>query len=562
MAAVKAYLIVLFSLACGWGLVTLLLKREIVQPLRTRVPLFLFVMVTALFFSPHLFVVYALCLAAPLIFARDRDTIILLYFCGPFAIPALQGTIRAGGAYITTVSTAICLGLGALAAYAIRPAEERPARGIPPATLAAVALATLVFMLAFSRGQNVTSTMRTVVDQLLIFVLPVAIALMAVRGRGGLRAVMIALAIGSVLMSTQGLIESVMRWPVYQESYRRYAGSLDSAVWVSYQIRGGLLRATGPWQESTAFGFLMGVCALAVLFNRRLFRTDLHHIGASLFVVAGLVAPNSRNAFLGLVVGITLATLYRAPKKAALAVGGLGLSGLAVLVMARISPRVAEMTGLGQGAASDTADYRRQLWDRGREEFWVSPWTGDSFPNVIHRLRDLTQGQGIVDFVNGYLYIALLTGFVGLAAFVLLILLPLGQLLATRRRMIAADDIASAAFCFGALATIAIQLFFTAFGGISQLLVMFLVGIAAAMTRLPLPARPSGTADPVDASQGVDRGAATVAATVPGLPGLSHGAALPGLSWGGTLPGLSRATGGSDRPADAPSHGLPALPQL
>jgi O-antigen ligase len=86
------------------------------------------------------------------------------------------------------------------------------------------------------------------------------------------------------------------------------------------------------------------------------------------------------------------------------------IGGLAV-------PSIGSMLGLNSSGVLNR-DYRQDLFSRGMEEAYKHPLIGQSVPDVMASLIDLKQGEGIIDFVNTYLFILLTTGFIGLVAFV------------------------------------------------------------------------------------------------------------------------------------------------
>ena len=81
--------------------------------------------------------------------------------------------------------------------------------------------------------------------------------------------------------------------------------------------------------------------------------------------------------------------------------------------------RLAESLGRS-GAAADTADYRRMLLESGVQQIKLHPVFGQSDTDSQVSMSHLIQGQGILDFVNAHLYVALTSGLIGLAVWVLI----------------------------------------------------------------------------------------------------------------------------------------------
>jgi O-antigen ligase len=140
------------------------------------------------------------------------------------------------------------------------------------------------------------------------------------------------------------------------------------------------------------------------------------------------------------------------------------------------------MLGLSDGGASDTTTYRRELFEKGRQVFRLSPLVGHSIPRLNVLMAELRQGEGIIDFVNTYLWIALIGGSVGLAIFIGNFADPLVSL--WRRRPVLRSyepGQAPAAFVFGCLVMLCEMLFFTSFGGRPAFLTFGLFGLGAAI---------------------------------------------------------------------------------
>ncbi|HUD31037.1 MAG TPA: O-antigen ligase domain-containing protein, partial [Novosphingobium sp.] len=151
-----------------------------------------------------------------------------------------------------------------------------------------------------------------------------------------------------------------------------------------------------------------------------------------------------------------------------------------VILVASSSPDLSESLGLS-GQGSDTADYRRELLDRGSEEFWKNPLIGYSSAELEYRLNDMRQGEGIIDYVNVYLWFALVSGVLGAAVFVANLFVPLAQLWSGRRALFGIDAATPAAFVFGCIAMLGMTLFFTSFGARPTIMAFGFMGFAAAL---------------------------------------------------------------------------------
>jgi O-antigen ligase len=145
---------------------------------------------------------------------------------------------------------------------------------------------------------------------------------------------------------------------------------------------------------------------------------------------------------------------------------------------------------LGGQIDSANIDYRNRLWSEG----WVivkdNPIFGDQ--HALSRMQDLRQGQGIVDFVNGYLAELLATGFAGLILFLSIVLAGLRKVLIASKAIKLTDErfgMAGASLASCIIGT----LFLWAFGGPDPYVLWALVALAVAYSYL-------GNSDPTKGS--------------------------------------------------------------
>jgi O-antigen ligase len=137
---------------------------------------------------------------------------------------------------------------------------------------------------------------------------------------------------------------------------------------------------------------------------------------------------------------------------------------------------------LGKSAeTASTVDYRARLLTRGMEEYWKSPLIGYSQPEVLSRLADMRQGEGIIDFVNTYLFFALVSGAIGVICFIAAFVFYIRGMLRFRGALGRADrSLAVPAFLVAGLVMPMEMLVFTSFGGRCEVMVFVLFGLAAA----------------------------------------------------------------------------------
>ena len=407
--------------------------------------------------------------------ARSGQRVAPIYLFALLLLPPLDQTMAVGGLKLFDFGLHDALAGGAALCLWLRPHWRTPAR--PMLDLPVLALLAL-FVFVFTRGTSVTNVLRMAVDVGLDCGLPYYIVSRSIRTGADIIRCMLHLAAGAAILSCILCFEVATSWPIYNVLYDRYAVDLLLLV----KNRGGMLRAGGPFLESTSMAMVLVFCFLAAWLAGNAFRSRAGHAALLLLLLLGLAAPQSRGAWLGLFVSMALVDLYRRQWRAMVSRGVVaGMAALALLAVAQSRPQLAESLGLS-GTSSATNDYRQRLLDRGLEEFAHHPLLGHSRAELLVRLQDMTQGEGIVDFVNMHLYMALLGGLVGLGLFNGVFLYYLRQCWHGRGRL-PPEELIGAAFTFGALATPLQMLLFTSMGGRVQIFVFVFFGLGTAVAR-------------------------------------------------------------------------------
>jgi len=222
-----------------------------------------------------------------------------------------------------------------------------------------------------------------------------------------------ALAAMTSILALVGMFESVRGWLLYAQIKTNWTSTP-----ATYVMRDGLIRA----EVSTGIFLQLGfVCALgfgAWLFLGTWFKPTLIRLLGSAWMWLGLLAAWSRGPWI-VAVGMFLVNAFLQKSgfsKLFKAVLVLVLCGLGVLIspmgdrMMRLLPWVGTVE-------NENVEYRERLAERSWQLLWEHPWFGD--PLVTRKMEDLRQGQGIIDFVNGYSFVSLFYGLVGLSFFLL-----------------------------------------------------------------------------------------------------------------------------------------------
>lgn len=448
---------------------------------------------------PDVRLLYAVMLFwVPLVAARG-DRIAPVYLFSLLLLPGLDAPAAIGPLKLFDFGVHDALALGAAAALLTDRNRARPGAMFDAAAVAVI----LLLVAALARGATPTHFLRVAINIFLDLGLPYFIVSRGIGSPGAMRDMRLWLGAGAVALSAILIYEVSRAWPIYNQLYVNHMVPIDYFV----KSRGGLLRAAGPFLESTSAAFVMAICTHALWLARDAFRSRFHHLLVLAIAIVGLVAPQSRGAWMGLLLAVVVAMAYRGQYLRIVRLGLLaGGAWLALTVAAQTSASLSETLGLS-GASSETSDYRRMLLTRGLEEFRDSPLFGFALRDITERLSDLRQGEGIVDFVNAYLWVLLISGIAGLALFVGCYGLFIGQAMGLRRWCARVDERMDAAcFALGGLVMAASMLVFTAFNARPAVFVFALFGAVAALVAMRdrRPAREAANVEAPPAPPSVD----------------------------------------------------------
>jgi hypothetical protein len=410
------------------------------------------------FLSPKLVIVHVAVALVPLILCRTKLQAGLVTAIGLFALPALPTQIVVGGAFLFPWTIQSTLGVSGLIAMLIAPGKMAKA---PPWADVAMFIVIAVLVIIDARGGPAVGYLRQFANYVLVYVIPVYVITRSARNAEDWRTMLTAMAAVGVILSVVVLFEARGTWPLYAPLTSHFSFDLNGII---VKWRGGMMRAYGPMGEATNMGFVSVICFAAALAVRQAFRSNLHYVAIVGLIALGSLPPQSRGGLIGMALAFVISSFYRRGVNGLGQVVGAGslIGGAYALSMVVGSFGDQIQTSLNE--AKGTGDYRSELWRRGMEEFWKNPLFGDTFPNVVSRMQDMVQGEGIVDFVNSYLYFMLFAGGIGAALFCLAFIIPMGRLAMIRRRLppLSAER-EVAGFCAALLGSSAVMLAFTSY---------------------------------------------------------------------------------------------------
>jgi hypothetical protein len=266
----------------------------------------------------------------------------------------------------------------------------------------------LLQVLLFSPYESITACIRRGILLILDQAIPFMVLSRVLNSRKSIVEAMAAFVLAVAIMTPIGLFESLRSWLLYVGA----ANSWGAPTSFAYLLRAGRLRAQVSTGHSIAFG-----CVIAMAFGfwlylqRELPRKTSFAVSAWLWV--GAYAGYARGPWLVSVI-ILFSYLLMIPSgfsktvRAALVMG----AAFGVLALTPIGEQLIDILPFVGSVDSQNVLYRQTLFDTSIELIKEKPWFGDRF--VMLRMEHLRQGQGIIDLVNGYLYVALFFGVTGL----------------------------------------------------------------------------------------------------------------------------------------------------
>lgn len=455
-------------------------KKPWARDLRNRLILLEIYSIAIAFLSPNLLVFnIAAGLIVP-IFANERRLIAPIFVFAMLTLPAPASALALSGVYFFSMSAVIAVTLGAAFTATIRGGGGSASPGVPVPSICLVILF-LVFLWPGIRSTSPTNMARLLIEQGLTILLPFYIIRRSVKDLDDIRLFLVGFVAVAASLSTLAMYEAWSGWPLYRIVSDHFGVGLSSGA--SVKMRGGLLRSPGPFPEPLSFAFQLCLAALLVLTSRWMFRTRrLHYVMIGILMV-GLFAPQSRGAWLGLGCGMLIYAAVTGKVGALVKIGiFVPLAGVITYLAGFFIPLIGNMIGLNSAGVINK-DYRQVLLERGWEEAQKHLLAGQNVDLVMYSLRDMVQGEGIVDFVNTYLFVLLVSGLIGLIPFVLALLAPVSSLWGVRSSF-RTSGLSVLAYVGGAIGAIVAMLAFTSFGGRSTMTLSVLMALAATLSQL------------------------------------------------------------------------------
>lgn len=370
------------------------------------------------YLAPNIWVYYASVTGAMIFLPRSRIEAACFFIVISLMLPLVSFEVRAGSMLLMQMTTVHAAALGLIAAFRFPSYPSRIRVASSRYDALAFAMTAILFIIdCRSADTSFTTAIRFAMAHGMTFFLPYYFLTRSPLTEQDPRRLVHCIAMIGFMLAIVAIFESVKHWPLYQIMDR----NLDIAGRSkSMNVRAGFLRSPGPFFESTTFGVFLAVATTMVIASRSLFRSKQAYWTSAAICVIGTGATMARNAWLGLIIGMVLITLYRGRSERFFALTLGGLLGMAVLsLVASNSTQVGELVG-SEGHAAATTDYREDLFRNSIPLILKKPLIGWSYTDVRAYMRPI-MGSGTlsVDYVNSYLFFAVVSGIVGFLIFVI-----------------------------------------------------------------------------------------------------------------------------------------------
>jgi O-Antigen ligase len=297
--------------------------------------------------------------------------------------------------------------------FGARGLNQRLLRSYTIPDLLVVSYVLLLIVLQF-RSSEITNVARVAFVRTVDILIPyLAFSRINVKAED-FRKVMAAYVVATLPLCMVAMMEVLKRWHPYAVVFQDWGFPLQ------YLEREGLLRAAATSGGGITLGYLIMVgigCMLALWQPLRAWKRFA--VPALLVLAMGLIATFSRGPWVG-TLALVIAFVGTGPR------AGANFAKLVIVAILALLPLL--LTGFGEkivnflpfiGSVDEfNVTYRTRLFENSIAVIERNFWLGSTDFLSAPEMRELVQGEGIVDTVNSYLGIALTAGIIGLSLFV------------------------------------------------------------------------------------------------------------------------------------------------
>ena len=355
-------------------------------------------------FSGNLYIFCGYLVLAVAFNSRSRPELAATYVFLLPLMPLLSVQVGFGSVYLLAVSAVLAMNLGALIGLIANSSKRTLTLGRYDLGLAAIIM---TFVFIYNRDASFTGILRGFTVNIIEFGGPYLLISRALGTLEDIEWLLTRLCLGGTLTAITAVFQARWHWVVFEAYYQSLHVPLPMLS-ANLSLRAGLLRTGGSIVDYSSGGLFLALILALMPFVRPQFRPIGFWV-ISLTTLAGLIASQSRGAWVAAIIGLLFVAAYRGlwVRMAGFACVAIAVEVL-ILIFAK-SGRLAEIAGQTE-AATGTVSYRKLLATQGMDQIGRYPLIGQSPDQLIANLPELMQGQHIVDFVNGHLFIAMAAG--------------------------------------------------------------------------------------------------------------------------------------------------------
>lgn len=278
-----------------------------------------------------------------------------------------------------------------------------------------VAYLLFLFFLAF-RGESFTNAFRICFDNFIDIFVPYYAISRCIKDAKDIKKIFTAILFSAVILSCVGIFEHFKFWHLYDSTLSM--PHMQTSGFGSYFLREGLLRVPASMGHPIAFAFFLVIAGGIMLHFIVLRGSNNRMLVAMGLILGALYFTLSRGPWLGMAVLAAVFFLYQ-PARVGKIVGVFFLATLVLSPLILGSSTLKKMTGLfsERNESYFSVEYRKKLLTNSIIVIKRKPLLGSLYFLEENEMKEMTQGEGIIDIVNAYVGIALYSGLLGLTIF-------------------------------------------------------------------------------------------------------------------------------------------------
>lgn len=267
------------------------------------------------------------------------------------------------------------------------------------------------------RDASLTETLRQAFYLFIDAYLPYFVISRSLTNLQTFRDTLLSLVVSIMLLAPLAVFEAVKHWHLY--TALTSVLKLSGGATMDYLERDFILRATVTASQPIVLGYLMAVGIGFYLFVQRFINNKFFLTVGMATLIVGLVSALSRGPWVG-AAALLLAFIVTG-RFAVRRLISLALVGVIVFPLISMLPggeRVINLLPFIGRTESANINYREDLLTSSLAVIKRNPWFGSNDYLNTPEMQAMRQGEGIIDIVNSYIWVALNSGLIGLSLFI------------------------------------------------------------------------------------------------------------------------------------------------